>query len=202
MIYIYGYLGIGIIFFIVAYSTHQLRSDKVSMSLLLDVLRLDRKMLCYRILSNFFEFVLMVILIAVIWPIVVYMKVKEILMGGAEIESDGEFTIKAQHLLKQLTVNEIESCEVVTDPLSAVPELPFGHLNTAWREFLKELSDDSELWSFSAEWQTTWGGKELRSGYVIVRDGSPCAHFLTVLKELPDDALEDCDASSIRITKQ
>ena len=38
-------------------------------------------------------------------------------MDGTEIESDREFTVKSQHLLKQLTVDEIESCEVVTDRL-------------------------------------------------------------------------------------
>ena len=84
-------------------------------------------------------------------------------------------------------MQEVEKREVVIDPLRAAPEMPFGHLNAAWREFLKGHSDSGELWSFSARWQTTWGQKELRSGYVLVENGSPGAHFLTVWKDLPDD---------------
>ena len=81
--------------------------------------------------------------------------------------------------------------EIVTDPLQAAPELPFGHLHAAWKEFLKGHADGGELWSFSARWQTTWGRKELRSGYVLVQNGSPGAHFLTVWRDLPDDVKPD-----------
>lgn len=74
-----------------------------------------------------------------------------------------------------------------TDPLKAAPELPFGHLNAAWKEFLNGQADGGELWSFSAHWQTTWGRKELRSGYVMVQDRTPRAHFLNVWKDLPEE---------------
>lgn len=105
-----------------------------------------------------------------------------------------EFAVEREHLQERLTVQDIERREVVADPLKAVPELPFGHLNTAWQEFLKGRAEGTELWSFLARWQTTWGRKELRSGYVVVQHEVPGAHFLTVWKDIPDEAEADAGA--------
>lgn len=106
---------------------------------------------------------------------------------GAGIEVDEKFTVGRQHLLGQLTVEDAEAREFVIDPLRGVPELPFGHLHAAWKEFLKGHADGSELWSFSGRWQTWWN-QELRSGYVLVRNGSSGAQFLTFRKYVKNDA--------------
>ncbi|CAM5793949.1 hypothetical protein OPEN69S_03353 [Ottowia pentelensis] len=192
MIYLYGYLGIGIAVLAVVYGAHRLTKEKESESLreLLDAVNPDRKKLSFRILNNIIAPVLAAILVVAVWPVAVYMKVKEMLQKK---ESNGfpeerEFAVEREHLLERMTVQEIEMREIVTDPLQAAPELPFGHLHAAWKDFLKGHAEGGELWSFSALWQTTWGRKELRSGYVLVENGSPGAHFLTVWKDLPDDA--------------
>ena len=145
--------------------------------------------------------VLAAILVVAVWPVAVYMKVKEMLQKK---ESNGfpeerEFAVEREHLLERMTVQEIEMREIVTDPLQAAPELPFGHLHAAWKDFLKGHAEGGELWSFSARWQTTWGRKELRSGYVLVENGSPGAHFLTVWKDLPDDAESDDKAKRAQV---
>ena len=192
MIYLYGYLGIGIAVLAVVYGAHRLTKEKESESLreLLDAVNPDRKKLSFRILNNIIAPVLAAILVVAVWPVAVYMKVKEMLQKK---ESNGfpeerEFAVEREHLLERMTVQEIEMREIVTDPLQAAPELPFGHLHAAWKDFLKGHAEGGEPWSFSALWQTTWGRKELRSGYVLVENGSPGAHFLTVWKDLPDDA--------------
>jgi len=192
VIYLYGYLGIGIAVLAVVYGAHRLTKEKESESLreLLDAVNPDRKKLSFRILNNIIAPVLAAILVVAVWPVAVYMKVKEMLQKK---ESNGfpeerEFAVEREHLLERMTVQEIEMREIVTDPLQAAPELPFGHLHAAWKDFLKGHAEGGELWSFSALWQTTWGRKELRSGYVLVENGSPGAHFLTVWKDLPDDA--------------
>ena len=191
MIYLYWYIGVGVAVLAVVYGAHRLTKEKESESLrdLLDTVNPDRKKLSYRILNNVVAPVLAAILVVAVWPVAVYMKAKEMLQkkDGTEIEKEREFAVERQHLQERLTVQEVERREVVTDPLKAVPELPFGHLNAAWQEFLNGHVDGGELWSFSARWQTTWGRKELRSGYVVVRDGAPCAHLLTVWKNILDD---------------
>lgn len=68
---------------------------------------------------------------------------------------------------------------MVSDPLGAVPQVPFGHLHGAWRRFLQaNWTDGAQLWSFATVWETPQGSREQRSGYVIVRLGRPGAYFL------------------------
>lgn len=192
MIYLYWYLGIGAVVLAVVYSAHHLKKEKESDSLreLLVAVNPDRKKLFYRVLNNIVIPVLTSILMVAFWPVAIYMQVKEMLQKKESYVSpdDREFAVKREHLLERLTLREIESREVITDPLKAAPELPFGHLNAAWKEFLQNKADDAELWSFSAQWQGTWGPNELRRGYVMVQDESPVAHFLTVWKYIPEEA--------------
>lgn len=192
MIYLYWYLGIGAVVLAVVYGAHHLTKEKESDSLrnLLEAANPDRKKLSYRILNNIVSPVLAAILLVTVWPVAIYMKVKEMLQKKESYVSpqEREFAVEREHLLKRLTVQEIEMREVVTDPLKAAPDLPFGHLNVAWQEFLQGKADGAELWSFSAQWQTTWGRKELRCGYAVVQDGAPGAHFLTVWKDIPKEA--------------
>ena len=192
MIYLYWYLGVGAVVLAVVYGAHHLTKEKESDSLreLLEAVNPDRKKLSYRILNNIVAPVLAAILVVAVWPVAIYMKVKEMLQKKESYVSpeEREFAVEREHLLERLTVQEIERREVVTDPLKAAPDLPFGHLNAAWQEFLQGKPDGAELWSFSAQWQTTWGRKEPRCGYAVVQDGAPGAHFLTVWKDIPEDA--------------
>lgn len=202
MIYLYWYLGIGVVVLAVVYGAHHLTKEKESDSLreLLEAVNPDRKKLSYRILNNIVAPVLAAMLVIAVWPVAVFMKVKEMFQKKESYMSpeEREFAVEREHLLERLTVQEIERREVVADPLKAAPDSPFGHLNTAWQEFLKGLAEGTELWSFSARWQTTWGRKELRSGYVVVEDGVPGAHFLTVWKDIPDETEADGSAKQAR----
>ena len=190
MIYIYWYLGIGIAVLAIVYAAHSLTKDKAMESLQERVASFnpDRKRLSYRILNNIVGPALAVIFVVIFWPIAVYMKMKMLLSKNGSDKSleEAEFAVDRQHLRDRLTVSEIEGREVVTDPLGAVPELPFGHLNAAWTNFLENNTEGDELWSFSARWQPKWGRQEIRSGYVIVHDGVPGAYFLTVWREISE----------------
>jgi hypothetical protein len=109
------------------------------------------------------------------------MKIKEVFFEQdlPEIEGEEEFAVKRSELKHRISLHEIEDSEIVGDPLDAVPNLPFGHLNMAWRTFLQDRLEGDELWSFKSQWQSSWGQKEIRSGYVIVQQGKPGAYFLT-----------------------
>lgn len=192
MIYLYWYLGIGAVVLALVYGAHHLTKEKESDSLreLLEAVNPDRKKLSYRILNNIVAPALSAILVVAVWPVALYMKLKEMIQKKESYESpeEREFAVEREHLLERLTVQEIEMREVVTDPLKAAPDLPFGHLNAAWQEFIQGKPDDAELWSFSAQWQTTWGRKELRCGYVAVQNDAPAAYILTVCKYIPENS--------------
>lgn len=184
MTYVYWYLGIGLVLLAAAYGAIRLKmdDDDKARRQLLRGLNPDRKRLSYLL----FNISVAIVAIAV-WPLVLDVKVRELRQKKAPaLEPEAEFAVESQHLLERLTAQEVERREVVDDPLKAVPDLPFGHLHKAWKEFLNGHSAGDELWSFSALWQTRWGGQELRSGYVIVRDGMPGTHFLTVWKDIPE----------------
>lgn len=186
MIYLCWYMGVGIAVLAVVYGAHRLAKEKESESLreLLEAVNPDRKKLSYRILSNVVVPVLAAVAVVVVWPAAVYMKGKEIFGKKREsaLDEEREFAVERSHLQERLTVPQIEAREMVTDPLAAVPDLPFGHLNAAWKTFIGTAGVGDEVWSFTAPWQTTWGRKEVRAGYVIVRGGVPASHFLTVWK--------------------
>lgn len=192
MTYLYGYLLIGAVFFAVVYGRHRLRKGNQPESLV-DVLEArnpNRNRLSYRLVNHVLVPVIGITLVIAAWPVAVFFMVKERLdhKGSSDSGPERAFAVERQHLLKRLSVAEVEAREVVVDPLQAVPELPFGHLNAAWQEFLKDTRVDDELWSFAAHWQTRWGRREVREGYVTVREGTPSTYFLTVVKELPEEA--------------
>jgi hypothetical protein len=68
--------------------------------------------------------------------------------------------------------------------LNAEPDVPFRHLNQAWKDFIAKLGERDQLWSFSSTWKLSFGGHELKKGYVIVTNGSIGRYFLTMNKRI------------------
>ena len=191
MIFLYGYLAIGVLV-VITYTSKQSLAIKLKASCYKDILfdkspnHNKRK---YIFLKNVFELALVMIVVVCVWPVPLYYKIKDVFStGNVHVENDeNKFTVKSNDLKKQLTLEEIEIREMVDDPLGAVPNLPFGHLNKAWNTFLEERKDGDEIWSFSGQENPYWRQKELLTGYVLVMDGKPGVHFLTVSKLISDD---------------
>lgn len=117
----------------------------------------------------------------VAWPILIYSKLQERFFPRKAATSSEKkaFCVERSDLLVKITIEEVERQEVVHDPLGAVPDLPFGHLNAAWRKFKDALLPGDEVWTFAADWTSEWGRPEHRKGYVIVRAGEPGPFFCT-----------------------
>ena len=124
----------------------------------------------------------------ILWPVAVAWIFKDRLdnwfyKDTAEPEPE-VFKVKIEHLKEQVTIEHLEALETVRDPLKSAPEIPFGHLNTVWQEFMKKIQPEDELWSFVAEWSSQWGDVEQRKGYVIVRLNIPEDFLLTTIKTI------------------
>lgn len=191
MIYLYWYLGFGVLVLVIVYGAHLMTKTKDSESLqdILDAINPDRRKLSYRILNDMVAPFLASILVVGFWPVALYVKVKDTFKKEVVIK-DREFSVEPEHLLEKFSVEEVEARESVIDPLNAVPSLPFGHLNSVWKKILNESGNSSEWWSFAAEWKTSWGHREFRAGYALVKDSKPGEFILTVLKDLPDVDLD------------
>jgi hypothetical protein len=86
-------------------------------------------------------------------------------------EGPTEFSLRKENLGAELTVAEIEGAERIVDPLGAVPDLAFGHLNRAWLRFAAQLPPGGKLAPFSADWRPEPGLAAHLEGYVILDAG-------------------------------
>ena len=193
MIYLYAYLAIGAVVVSVLFIWRRRTRDAKLESLrdLLDSIRADQWTRSYRIFRRIVAPVLATLTFLVvwaIWPVAVYLRAVRFFSkkDADETTLGREFAVEPRHLEERLTLEEIDAREMVDDPLGAVPNLPFGHLNAAWQAFLENRETADELWSFTAPWQTWLLQPEQRAGYALVRNGTPIAHFLTVCKILPE----------------
>lgn len=190
MIYLYGYFAIGVAVLVIIFAAHLISQKRESEFTrgMKDALYPERKTWRYRLLNTFVVPPLAALLVLAVWPVVFYMKSKEIWGGNSPIpdEPEKKFAVTEGDLLEKLSIPEIEARERIVDPMGAVPNLPFGHLNAAWLKFKTAMEPHDSLSSFSARWLPGWGREEILVGYVIVSGDRIGAHFLTARK-LPND---------------
>ncbi len=119
----------------------------------------------------------LIVLCTVLWPLVLSFWVFDALKRDSVWPEDPPFEVRKADLCETLSAQEIESTEQVSDPLNAVPPLPFGHLNHCWRAFVDALPEGSELWSFRSQWKRRYNPR-IRHGYAAVKNGSVGAVFV------------------------
>jgi hypothetical protein len=89
------------------------------------------------------------------------------------------FAVCQADLIEQIPIVDIEKQNMVDDPLGAVPQLPFGHLHSAWQNFTELVGHDGVIWRFSADYEYEMGHYSLYNGYVIVRPEGIGQYFPT-----------------------
>lgn len=199
---IIGYAAIGVLAFIVIAAAHYFSTSGTREASIHDVLEElrraqnecndpDRPVWKRRIeyaLEKIVAPALAILLVVAAWPLAIWWKAREIWFSqGTEPTMEKEFAVEREHLLEPQDLDALETREVVTDPLGAVPGLPFGHLNRAWLNFKAGREPGDSIWTFSARWKLKWGGEEIREGYAIVRLDGIGPYFLTMRRVLKDD---------------
>jgi hypothetical protein len=95
-----------------------------------------------------------------------------------------EFKVTREHLREVQSIESIETGARVFDPLGAVPDLPFGHLNAAWEKLKSGMQPGDTVATFIAPWEE-FGVMWKRSGYAVVRAGEPVNFWMTGEKIVP-----------------
>ncbi|TSA14898.1 MAG: hypothetical protein D4R79_02370 [Comamonadaceae bacterium] len=111
-----------------------------------------------------------------IWPIFVWVMVYEKLFT-VPLPPPPQFKVTREHLRDVLSIESIETDTRVTDPLGAVPDLPFGHLNPAWERLKTGMQPGDQISTFIAPWEEfgiTWE----RGGYAVVRSGEVASFWV------------------------
>lgn len=142
-------------------------------------LKLNFKQFSYIFLKNASLYLLLNTLFPAIWPLLLILKFQEKINKTAEEEKKSKFHIEFKDLIQKFDRKEIESKEIVNDPLEAVPPLPFGHLHKAWLTYCEQIEATDELWSFSAYWTNPWDTTERIQGYAVVKKGAIGPYFQT-----------------------
>ena len=141
-----------------------------------------------------------VVLVVIFWPLLVVGWLANLWRHlRADKVKEKKFVLKREELVKLYELDEIESLERVKDPLGAVPNLPFGHLNAAWERFKKNILPNDEIWSFAAPFEL-WGRNGIRYGYVIFRDGQSGPFWVTDTRDV-DGVNGDTVASRVGSSK-
>ncbi|MBA6390463.1 hypothetical protein H4J38_06660 [Colwellia sp. BRX10-3] len=149
MIYLISYLSIGFIYSLGASLYNNFFKKKVT--------SVDQISTGYLILGF--------IVGSFIWPFMAYFHVNSYLNPSFQPEV---FSIKQKDLIEAMSVLDVEVKEIVYDPLNAVQQVPFGHLNSTWEEFKANYSP-STLWSFKSEYKD-YSGVVIKEGYAKLED--------------------------------
>ena len=64
------------------------------------------------------------------------------------------------------------------DPLGAVPDLPFGHLNAAWEKLKAGMRPGDTVAVFVAHWEED-GVMWERRGYAVIRGGEEASFWVS-----------------------
>lgn len=150
------YLGIGLLVFVLVVAWDLYASVYVASS---------------KSASDRLIFLAAAIVIVPIWPIVLFVQLKDVAKHIANPPRRYvKFRFRRRHLVRKISVQEAEGLERIVDPMGAVPDISFGFLNGAWRSFLIHLKPTDVLWVLSARAMNGFQMEE-REGYAIVRFG-------------------------------
>jgi hypothetical protein len=181
--YLIGYLGIGVVVLIAVFVQHRLSSDSDLLFSKKSILESNpsKNKVWLIFASTVLVPVLAVLGIVGLWPFLIAMFVQDrrLLQERRNFENYPDFGVQRKDLISKLKQAEIETNERVVDPMHAVPEVPFGHLNPAWTAFVQTMTDGDVLWSFRSHWVNRWKDTELHVGYVWVNGQDIKGHFLT-----------------------
>ena len=132
---------------------------------------------------NYLRSFLWFLLFALIWPLFLWMFVQERFSQAPRqkpVPSEGAvFKVTQFDLVGPYSIDEIETRALIFDPLGAVPNKPFGHLNAVWLKFKSRLPAGARLWSFAAQWPKAGSRIEIFEGYVV-SDGKSIGKHLIV----------------------
>lgn len=92
--------------------------------------------------------------------------------------------ILAKERLTRMSIADIERANMIDDPLGAVPAVPFGHLNPAWKYLKDQQKSGEEFWGFRCERVGLEKQFTAFSGYALF-DGETYVGHVVIDYELP-----------------
>lgn len=145
--------------------------------------RLTKKLVSDENKTSWKEQVAIYLALLAAWPLVLGVVLHEDLFSRPHITPVyRDWVATPDSLIEHLSRENIEQQERYSDPFSAVPDLPFGHLHEAWQCFCQQRQDEDQLWSFRIDVGKDEGLDYCKrygivEGYALLRDGEICGEF-------------------------
>jgi len=200
------YLALGALVLLVVYVHGQLRKKTFAHELAIIMEKEQSKRLPFwkKILSKFAVAFVVLPVAWLVWPAVLFIKIRSEIRercrniedsresasysearrrpkkwASLKVDDTEDFEVRPDERLQRHTVEQVENLHRINDPMGAVPDLPFGHLNHRWDAFMALLQPDDEIWSFRTTRLPMDDEFSAFDGYVIVRHGKSADFFLT-----------------------
>ena len=150
MIYFYWYLGLGLIFLIFTYIESRLNKDAQKNRELYALTKPRSQTLGKKLFNNLVIPFIAILLAFIFWPVIITWVAQDRLAKyrykNSEIRKEEPFTVKKEDLIREYSIEQIEEQEMMTDPLQAVPIVPFGFLNPIWNNFKEKIVNEEKIW--------------------------------------------------------
>jgi len=118
---------------------------------------------------------------AIAWPYFIYAAITH-----KETKDQEPFSVNFDDLADEMTLTKIEKKHLIVDPLKSVPNVPFGFLNTAWKNFLNSEHESVQIFSFEKEYEQ-YSRRELKRGYAAVNSQQQVTHYFIYESYYCDD---------------
>jgi len=191
MMYLYLYFGTGVILLLLFYIESKFNKNAQENRKLYELMKPANKTIGQKLINDILLPMITLLVVMAFWPVVIVWLSREKYASykykPTEEKKEVPFKVKKEDLLKEFTVDEIEIFEMVNDPLKAVPDIPFGHLNLIWTDFKEKIEQSAQIWSFKGQWESKWGLKKEYDGYVTIIDDEPKEFIVTVSKNIEQD---------------
>ena len=143
-----------------------------------------RKDFFYRLFDDFFIPVLVYCSVMLFWPVALWFKVKAKFFKTATpikrtpLVEVKEFVLSPTELIREVSVQEVERTNFISDPMEAVPNLPFGHCNAQWVTLRDSIKANETLWEFESS-RSELEGSEMMWGYAVKAEDGSIERFMT-----------------------
>lgn len=118
-----------------------------------------------------------VILTSCFWPIVMMLITFEAMPKPKARKP----SISYKDLTLPVNIESVEHSELIKDPNSVVPDLPFGHLHSKWQDLKQKSDDKNTIWAFKTE-PKQQSNEDSVEGYALVDSNKQIVDYLVTTK--------------------
>ena len=178
ILYLKIYLAVGFVVCSAFIGTHLLVNRHKS-TLLADMRRALLPTPTHFLSYFFYDFFIPIftfVLVWVVWPISIGLKIKHMVfkkpapLKRRRLVEVKEFILDEAELIREVTIEEVERTNFIHDPMEAVPNIPFGHLNARWLSLRDSIQPNETLWEFESK-RSELKGVQSMWGYAVKADG-------------------------------